>query len=306
MAAPTFASGSIARSLDWGKLAPLRLRARALAEGIYAGAHKSARRGAGIEFGGFREYYPGDDLRWLDRRSLLLRDKPLVRQFETETDRALRLIVDATASMGYRSKTARGTKYAYSALLAAALARVAVVGGDPVGLSYIGGSLKGKGRMPVSSGREAFERVVGSLEAMSPEGDAVVAPKMLDDAIEGIARTARAGSIVVVLTDALDLPPEAPVHIGSIASRGRVVVVVQILDPDEATFPFEGTMVLKSLEGNVRVESDAEVKDRYLQALGNLQSAWKTQLVARGARWVTGTTDEDPIAVARRIVTSFR
>jgi uncharacterized protein (DUF58 family) len=306
MAAPQFAGGGIARSVDWGKLAPLRLRARALAEGIYAGAHKSKRRGAGIEFGGFREYYPGDDLRWLDRRSLLLRDKPLLRQFETETDRALRLIVDATASMGYKSKTARGAKYAYAALLAAALARIAVVGGDPVGLSYIGGSLSGRGRVPVSSGREAFERVVGSLEMMSTEGDAILAPKMLDDAIEGISRTARTGSIVVVFTDALDLPSEAAAHIGSIASRGRVVVVVQLLDPDEATFPFEGTMVLKSLEGNVRVESDADVRDRYLQALANLQNAWKTQLVARGARWVTGTTDEDPIAVVRRVVTALR
>src|SRR5215472_2955382 len=90
------------RSLDWGSLAPLRLRSRLVAEGVYAGAHRSARRGAGVEFGGHRAYLPGDDLRWLDRRSLLLHDRLLVRQFEMETDRALRLVVDATASMGYR------------------------------------------------------------------------------------------------------------------------------------------------------------------------------------------------------------
>src|SRR5688572_25806415 len=104
---------SIRRALDWGSLAPLRLRARAVAEGVYAGVHRSARRGAGVEFGGFREYTPGDDLRWLDRRALLLHDRLVVRQFETETDRAVRLIIDATSSMGYRGKGAPGAKFAF-------------------------------------------------------------------------------------------------------------------------------------------------------------------------------------------------
>ncbi len=47
-------------AIDWGKLAPLRLRARQIAEGVYAGLHRSALRGAGVEFGGYREYVPGD------------------------------------------------------------------------------------------------------------------------------------------------------------------------------------------------------------------------------------------------------
>src|SRR5271168_2133745 len=116
----------IRRAVDWGEIAPLRLRAKQVAEGVYAGAHRSARRGAGIEFGGFRAYTPGDDLRWLDRRSLLMHDRLVVRQFETETDRALRLVVDATASMGYRGALARGAKLAFASVVAAALARIAI------------------------------------------------------------------------------------------------------------------------------------------------------------------------------------
>src|SRR5580704_3050634 len=130
----------IRSALDWGTLAPLRLRARVVAEGVYAGAHRSARRGAGVEFGGHRAYVPGDDLRWLDRRSLLRHDRLLVRQFETETDRALRLVIDATASMGYRGERAPGAKLAWSSLIGAALARIALANGDPVGFSVIGGS----------------------------------------------------------------------------------------------------------------------------------------------------------------------
>ena len=106
------------RSIDWGSIAPLRIRARMVAEGVYAGAHRSARKGAGVEFGGHRAYVAGDDLRHLDVRSLLRHDHLLVRQFETETDRALRLVVDASASMGYRGSRAPGAKLAFAALIA--------------------------------------------------------------------------------------------------------------------------------------------------------------------------------------------
>ena len=92
------------------------------------------KRGAGVEFGGYREYVPGDDLRWLDRRSLLRHERLVVRQFETETDRALCLLVDASASMGFRGPGAPGAKLAFAASSAAALARVALASGDPVSL----------------------------------------------------------------------------------------------------------------------------------------------------------------------------
>jgi uncharacterized protein (DUF58 family) len=94
------------RSWDWGKLAPLRITARHVADGVAAGGHRSRRRGAGVEFGGHREYIPGDDLRWLDRHALMRHGKLLIREFETETDRSVWLLVDATPSMGFRGPQA--------------------------------------------------------------------------------------------------------------------------------------------------------------------------------------------------------
>jgi uncharacterized protein (DUF58 family) len=294
------------RSLDWGSLAPLRLRSRQLAEGVYAGAHRSARRGAGVEFGGHRAYTPGDDLRWLDRRSLLLHDRLLVRQFETETDRALRLVLDGTASMGYCGRKAPGAKLAWSALVAATLARIAVGSGDPVGLTYFGGG-EGTRSLPLSAGREAFERIVGSLEGAEAGGDAHANASILDRALAGIDRTARRGSIVVVLSDLLDLPAAAADRISAIAARGRILVVVQVLDPDEATLPFEGTVRLRSLEGSVVVETDVETtRGRYLEALASLQAEWDSALAARGARFIRAITSDDPVRVLRQIVQAAR
>lgn len=291
----------IRRALDWGSLAPLRIRARVVAEGVYAGAHRSARKGAGIEFGGHRAYTPGDDLRHLDVRSLLRHDHLLVRQFETETDRALRLVVDASASMGYRGSRAPGAKLAWAGLVAAALARVAIKSGDPIGMSFIGGS-KSVRNVPVRGGREVFERVVDALEAQSAEGEVLSDIALLDNAVGAIARSARRGSVVVILSDLLDLPPQAPERIAAISTRGCVVIVVQTLDPDENDFPFTGTVRLKALEGGVSVETDEAARERYLAALAAEQERWRQALVARGAKFLRMTTDRDPVLAVRAIV----
>jgi uncharacterized protein (DUF58 family) len=300
------AKHAIRPALDWGQLAPLRLRARQVAEGVYAGVHRSNKRGAGVEFGGFREYVPGDDLRWLDRRSLLRHERLVVRQFETETDRVLCLLVDASASMGFRGPKAPGAKLAYAAVLGAALARVALSSGDPVSLAFLGGG-EHAAPVPRSVGRDQFDRVVAALEAVEPGGDAHVDHGMLDRALGALARATRRGAIVVLLSDLVDLPPEAAERIAAIASSGRVLAVVQTLDPAEADFPYEGTVRLRSLEGGAVVETDAETtRDQYLAAMAALSGSWRDVVLRRGGRLVRATTGDDPVEVVRAVVEAVR
>ena len=298
--------GAIREALDWGTLAPLRLRARLAAEGVYAGMHRSARRGAGVEFGGYREYTLGDDLRWLDRRSLLLHEKLVVRQFEMETDRALVLVVDASASMAYRGDRAPGAKLAWAALVAAALARVAVASGDPVALTFIGGDASARA-VPRGGGREQFERILGALESVDGGGDAHVDPGMLDRSLDAVVRSAGRGSIVVLLSDLLDLPELAESRVAAVAARGRALVVVQTLDPDEADLPFDGAVRLEAIEGDFVVETDAAVaREQYLEALAQLQTRWERALTSRGARMVRAVTSDDPVEAVRGVVESAR
>jgi uncharacterized protein (DUF58 family) len=293
-------------AIDWGELAPLRLRAREVAEGVYAGAHRSARRGAGVEFGGYREYVAGDDLRWLDRRSLLRHDRLVIRQFETETDRALCLFVDATASMGFRGPRAPGAKLAFASVVAAALSRVALASGDPVSLTFFGGSERA---VPVArrTGLEQFERVVAALECAEPGGDAHVDPSMLDRALQSLVRSTRRGAIVVVLSDLLDLPDGAADRIAAVAQPGRVLVVVQTLDPSEVDFPFAGTVRLRALEGDAVVETDADAtRDRYLYALATLTRGWQERIVRRQGRFIRAATTDPVVGVVREIVKVVR
>ncbi len=295
----------IRRAVDWGELAPLRLRARQVAEGLYAGPHRSALRGAGVEFGGYREYVPGDDLRWLDRRSLLRHDRLLVRQFETETDRALCLLVDASASMGYRGPRAPAAKVAFAAVLAAALARVALANGDPVSVTFVGGDEVAS--IHRAGGRDQFERILAAFEAMIPRGDAYADPGLLDRALATFARGTRRGAILLVLSDLLDWPEDAAERVASLSSKGRVLTVVQTLDPAEREFPFAGTVRLRALEGDAVVETDADAtREPYLRRLAALSRRWSDAVVGRGGRFSTVDSAESPLSVVRSLVTAIR
>jgi len=291
------------RSIDWGSLAPLRLRARVVAEGVYAGAHRSLRRGPGVEFGGHRAYVAGDDLRWLDRRALLRHDKLVVREFETETDRGLRLIVDASASMGFRSRGAPAAKFAFAAVLAGALARVALASGDPVGLEWLGGQATRS--LPAMAGREAFERIIGALESVQAVGDLRLDIGAVELAFGSIARKARRGTVIVLLSDLLDLPDDTLDRFTALASGGRVLIAVQVLDPEEAHFPFEGTVRLRALEGDALVETDAELtRVRYLARLGEIAEQWSRKLTDHGGQLLQARSTDNPADVVRQTVSA--
>ena len=287
-------------SFDWSALGSLRLRARALADGAYAGQHASLKKGSGVEFGGHRAYVPGDDLRLLDRRAMARHDRPFIRELQTETDRALRLIVDASASMGFRGG-GPVSKLDFAAALAAAMGRVALASGDPVGLEVLGG--QGGRSLPASAGREAFERLVGALDGLQAAGDLRADTGALDRALGAVARRSRRGAVLVLFSDLIDLPPEALARYGALASQGRTLLVVQVLDPHERTFPFQGPVRLVAVEGGEEIETDPEVvREAYLQALAALEASWSRGLAARGGRLVGCSTGEEPVAVLRSVL----
>lgn len=294
-------SSTLRQQLDWGSIAPLALRARAVADGVYTGIHRSARKGAGVEFGGHRNYVPGDDLRWLDRHALMRHGRLVVRQFETETERNVHLLLDGTASMGYRSERGPAAKLAYAALLAAALAYVATSERDPVGLSWLGGSEVKP--LPARAGRHGFERILTMLERAQAHGDEAAVLQSWQEALRPLGERSPRGSVIVVFSDLLDTPLEAADELARVATRARKVVLVRVLDPVEAEFPFDGPLKLQSPERSDAVETDGgRARAAYLEALEEIARNWTERLLPRGGAMITTRTDEDPVRVLRRIL----
>ena len=64
----------------------LPMRARAVVQGFYAGIHRSPYHGFSVEFSEYRQYAPGDDLRYFDWRLFARSDRGYVKRFEDETN----------------------------------------------------------------------------------------------------------------------------------------------------------------------------------------------------------------------------
>jgi uncharacterized protein (DUF58 family) len=215
-------------------------------------------------------------------------------------------VVDATASMSFRSKGAPGAKLAYAALIAAALTRVALASGDPVGLDFIGGGTSSR-RVPPSGRAETFERMIATLEGARAEGDARANPSMIEESLGVTVRGARRGSAIVVLSDLIDLPEGAPEAIAALGTRGRPLAVVEILDPEEATFPFDGPVRLRAMESGpgdaTVVQTDGPaVRKEYLARLEARAAMWREVLAHHGGSLVRATTLDDPVRVVRDVL----
>src|SRR5437867_12949981 len=101
-------------------LGSLELKARTIVEGFLSGLHKSPYKGCSVEFAEYRQYMPGDDLSTIDWKVYARTDRFYVKKYQEETNLDCRILLDVSASMGYRSGTL--SKLEYGSYLAAALA----------------------------------------------------------------------------------------------------------------------------------------------------------------------------------------
>src|SRR6185295_18982443 len=82
----------------------LQLRAKVVVDGFLSGLHRSPFHGFSVEFTEYRQYVPGDDLRFLDWRLYARSDRFYLKRFEDETNLRCWLLVDLSRSIGYGSR----------------------------------------------------------------------------------------------------------------------------------------------------------------------------------------------------------
>src|SRR5438128_4004400 len=98
----------------------LELLARAVVEGFIAGLHRSPFTGFSTEFAEYRQYLPGDDLRYLDWKLLGRTDRYYIKKYRADTNSQCHIIIDASASMRY--STGPVSKLQYAQFLGSSLA----------------------------------------------------------------------------------------------------------------------------------------------------------------------------------------
>ncbi|MEW6486552.1 MAG: DUF58 domain-containing protein [Thermodesulfobacteriota bacterium] len=217
----------------------------------HRGLHRSARRGASLEFSEHTLYARGDDLRHLDWKFLAKTDRFLVKRYEDERLQRAVLLVDASRSMVYGAENGglRSSKYHLAARLAAALAACLLRQGDAVGVHLAGGE-EGVW-LPPRSGSAQLGAVLEVLGGARPAGEAA-----LGTACRGVGERLKRDAAVFVFSDFLDEGEERLEGARLLRARGLAPRVVHLLHAEEVDLPFENTTRFLDLEGPANLVLD--------------------------------------------------
>ena len=232
------------------RLPDLLVAARRIAANVLLGLHGRRHPGPGESFWQFRPYVAGEPARQIDwRRSA--RDHHLyVREREWEASQTVWLWADLSPSMDFRSQLSATTKLDRAVVLMLALAEMLGRGGERVGVP---------GLAEPRIGRDSANRIAELLARADLAQD-----------WPNLDRVGRFAD-VVMLSDCLAPAAQMEERLRSIAGRGANLHLLQIFDPVEETFPYEGRLEFR----------DPESGDTWLtERAGGLREEYRVRLEA--------------------------
>ena len=229
------------------KIKSLELRAKLVVEGMQSGLNRSPYYGFSVEFTEYRQYSPGDDLRYLDWRLFARSDRYYIKRFEDETNLRCHLILDMSQSMGYGSL--EYAKVDYARTLVATLAYFLMTQRDAVGLVTFDETIEMfvPARYRVGHLRRlmiALERQVGGRSTD------------LAATLQQVAERVTKRGMLVLVSDLLAPVDELETRLGYLRARGHEVLLLQLLDPAELSFDFEHPALFEDLESGREVYVD--------------------------------------------------
>ena len=237
-------------------LPPLLVAAEHLAATVQMGGHGRRRAGAGEEFWQYRPAHAGDEARFVDWRRSARSDQQYIRDREWQIAQSVHLWVDDAASMRFSGQKGRPEKGERARLLALALAVLMIRGGERVGLV---GALA-----PPRPGKAQLMQLAGLLSAPGGTADYGV-PE-----VGAVVPRSRA----VFLSDFLGDTASVEAALGDLADRGVQGMLLQVLDPVEEEFPFDGRTIFESMAGSLHYET---------RKAGDLRARYRARLADRQA-----------------------
>ena len=228
-----------ARFLDpelLGRIGSLELLARAVVEGFMSGLHRSPFTGFSTEFTEYRQYNPGDDLRYLDWRLLGRTDRYFIKKYRADTNTQCHLLVDTSASMNY-AHAGSVTKIQYAQFLAASLAYLLNRQQDAVGL--VAFADKVHTHVPARNRTGHMRTIFGNLSLLEASGETHLA-----ESLHQLAEILTRRGIVVIISDFYDQPDRLQEAFQHLRFKGHDLVAFHVLDQNELDFDFSDPVLL--------------------------------------------------------------
>ncbi len=129
------------------------------------GEHLSGRGGTSMEFSDYRDYSPGDDLRFIDWNIYARLNRPYLKLFKIEEEMHLVIIIDASNSMIFEGKLELAKK------IAAAYGVMGLYGNERVSVYVVGEKNSTVPlHFPASAGRGKMKKLFHFLENIEGGG----------------------------------------------------------------------------------------------------------------------------------------
>jgi uncharacterized protein (DUF58 family) len=270
--------GAYLRIADLRRLKDVTFASRRFVEGGTSGLHRSRQRGQSIEFNDYRPYAPGDDLHDVDWKVYGRSDRLFIKLYEHESDMTVHLLVDGSASMGYRGLPGRSgeSKYDQACRLAAAIAFLVARQRDRVAFACAH-----RGQAELVPPFNTLGRLAGMLRLM--EGIVPSGAARLASAIDQVVRSARRRGLLILFSDLLEDEGAILKSLAAATARGHEVILFQVLHEDELELPGGGVGLFVDSETAERLRLDVEdVRAAYQAHLREFLDGWSGACRRRG------------------------
>ncbi len=266
---------SLLSNRDLDRLARLRINAGRRFTNRSRGEHLAAKGGTSTEFCDFRDYSPGDDVRFVDWNIFARINRPYLKQFHMEEERHVVLLVDASTSMDFEGKLPLAQK------IAAAFGSIALRSGEKVS-AYTFGSGTAASLRPCT-GRVSQGKLFTFLESIQGGGDIPV-----DVAVETFLRQHRGRGLVILLSDFLTAG-DLRRAFNLVHSAGLEIFALQILSPAELNPELTGDFRLVDCEtdGTLDISNAAALLTLYHEYRASHEATLSALCQQRSGRFLS-------------------
>jgi len=227
------------------KLERLAIASRKVFAGRTRGERRSKRRGESVEFADYRDYSPGDDLRFVDWNIYGRLDRLFLKLFMEEEDLLIYLLLDVSESMSFGEPE----KLGYAKQLAAALGYIGLVNMERVSVAAFSSRLSHS--FGPARGRHEVWHMFSFLESLEPGGETELAPVCREFGL----RHRRRG-VAIVMSDFFD--PAGYEQALKFFVRARFeTFVLHVLSPEDIVPSLGGHLRLYDAETNEYTEITA-------------------------------------------------
>ncbi|MEP7251116.1 MAG: DUF58 domain-containing protein [Ginsengibacter sp.] len=274
------------------KVKELEIISKKITTHLFTGEYHSAFKGKGMSFREVREYYHGDDIRFIDWNVSARFSHPFTKVFEEERELTVILLVDVSASALFG--TVHQRKRDMITEIGAVLTFSAINNNDKVGVIFF--SDKVEKYIPPKQGKQHALYIVRELLTAEPKRTGT----NLNEALNFFSRSNRQKSIAFIMSDFIDEKYEDKLRV--MGSR-HDVIGLKIYDKMDLILPDIGMLKVQDLEsGQTRWlnTSDAMVRHNYQENFMQQSAQCKNIFKKSGSDLLHIRTDEDYVKILQQ------